>query len=285
MNLKYVVWDYFFSLLYFTTLLIVGVDMDIQLNRPVVFIDVESTGVSPPSDKIVELTALKIFPDKSEEILSTRINPGVPIPPEATAIHGITDADIQDKPTFKQYAPKLIEFLEGCDLGGFNVKRFDIPILESEFRRAGVEFSRQGRHILDVQTIYHKYDPRDLSAAYKKYCGKEMENHHASESDVRATFEILESQLKQYSDLPKTMRELHDFCNERRNPNWLDEEGKFVWVGEEVVINFGPHRGKSLSYLVENESGFLGWMISKDFLPDAKKIASDALKGEFPKKE
>mgnify|MGYP001573434928 CR=1 FL=1 len=259
---------------------------NLRLTRPVAFIDVETTGTNTLSDRIVELSALKIYPDETEEIITTRINPGIPIPPEAIAIHSITDKDVADKPNFKEYAATLRDFLEGCDLAGFNVRRFDLDIIEAEFRRAEIEFSIQGRHIVDVQTIYHRFEPRDLPAAYKKYCGKVMEVHHSSESDVRATFDVLKSQLEKHpNDLPNNINELHDFCNEKRSINWIDKDGKFVWVGDEAVVNFSKYRGKTLSHMAKNERSFLEWIINKDFSPEVKKIAEDAIKGKFPQKD
>jgi DNA polymerase-3 subunit epsilon len=258
--------------------------MDIELNKPIVFIDLETTGIETLRDRIVEFSALKIKPNKVEEVLTFRINPQIPIPSEATAVHGIKDHDVADKPSFKEYALTIRAFLEGCDLGGFNLKRFDLEILEAEFRRVNIEFSRENRLILDVQTIYHKFDPRDLPAAYKKYCNKEIENHHGAESDVRATVDIFKSQLQMHKELPNTIGELHDFCNEIRSASWIDSKGRFLWIGNDAVLNFGPHKGKSLSYMVKNESGFLNWMLTKDFLPDAKKIVFDALNGKFPQK-
>jgi len=258
--------------------------MDIELNRPLVFIDLETTGIETLIDRIVELSALKINLDNTEESITTKINPQIPIPPEAIAIHGIKDDDVADKPTFKEYALTIKNFLEGCDLVGFNIKRFDLEILEAEFKRASVEFSKENRFILDVQTIYHKFDPRDLPAAHRKYCNKEIEKHHSAEHDVRATVNIFKSQLETHKELPKNISELHDFCNERKSPNWIDSKGKFIWIGDNAVINFGPHRGKLLSDMVKSGSGFLEWMLTKDFLPDTKKIVSDALNGRFPQK-
>ncbi|MCX6815529.1 MAG: 3'-5' exonuclease [Candidatus Aenigmarchaeota archaeon] len=258
--------------------------MDIPLDRPIVFIDLETTGLAQFLDRVVEVSVLKIHPDKSEEFMTTRINPEISIPPEATAIHGIADSDVVGKPTFREYAETLKKFLEGCDLGGFNIKNFDLSVLETEFKRAGSEFSREGRAILDVQAIYHRLEPRNLPAAYRKYCGKEMENHHSSEHDVRATFDIFKSQLEKHPELPHSIGALHDFCNERRSVNWVDNSGRFVWLGNEAVVNFSKYRGMPLSYMAKNEPGFLEWIVDKDFPPDTKKIAAAALRGEFPKK-
>jgi len=257
---------------------------DIQLNKPIVFIDLETTGIETLIDRIVEFSALKINPDNSEESITIRINPQIPISPEAIAVHGIKDNDVADKPTFKEQALTIKKFLEDCDLGGFNIKRFDLELLEAEFRRAKVEFLKENRFILDIQTIYHKFNPRDLSAAYKRYCNKEIEKHHSAEHDVRATVDIFKSQLEIHKELPHNIRELHDFCNERKSASWIDSKGKFIWIDNNAVINFGPHKGELLSYIAKNEFSFLGWMLNKDFLPDVKKIVSDALNGKFPQK-
>lgn len=260
------------------------VKMDIQLSKPLVFIDLETTGIETLIDRIVEFSALKINPDNTEESMTTRINPQISISPEAIAIHGIKDNDVADKPPFKECALTIRNFLEGCDLGGFNIKRFDLEILEAEFKRADVEFSKENRFILDVQTIYHKLDPRDLSTAYKKYCNKEIEKHHSAEHDARATFNILKSQLEMHKELPHTIGELHNFCNERKSASWIDSKGRFIWIGNDAVLNFSRYKGQSLSYVVKNEPSFLNWMLSQDFLSDVKKIVSDALNGTFPQK-
>ena len=257
---------------------------NIQLNKPLVFIDLETTGIETLIDRIVEFSALKINPDNSEESMTLRINPQISIPPEATAVHGIKDSDVEDKPTFKEQALTIKNFLEGCDFCGFNIKRFDLEVLEAEFKRANVEFSKENRFILDVQTIYHKFDPRDLSAAYKKYCNKEIEKHHSAEHDVRATVDIFKSQIEMYKELPRNICELHDFCNERKSASWIDSKGKFIWIDNEAIVNFGPHKGKLLSDVAKNEPSFLVWMLNKDFLPDVKNIVSDALNGKFPQK-
>ncbi|MBL7148406.1 MAG: 3'-5' exonuclease [Nanoarchaeota archaeon] len=258
--------------------------MNIQLNKPLVFIDLETTGIETLRDRIVELSALKINPDNTEESITLRINPQIPIPPEATAIHGIKDNDVANKSTFKEHSLMIKNFLEGCDLGGFNLKKFDLEILEAEFKRAEVEFSKENRFILDVMTIYHKFNPRDLAAAHKEYCNKEIENHHSAEHDVRATIDIFKSQLETHKELPRNIGELHDFCNERKPAHWIDDKGKFIWINNDVVINFSSHKGKLLSEMVKNESGFLRWILDRDFLPDAKDIVSEALNRKFPQK-
>ena len=258
--------------------------MEIKLDRPIVFLDLETTGIDTLSDRIVEFHGVKINPDGTEEVMNTRINPEVTISPEAIAIHGITNEDVIDKLTFKDCADRIKDFLFNCDLGGFNIKRFDLEILEAEFKRAEIEFSRDERYIIDVQTIYHKFEPRDLSAAYKKYLGGKFENHHSAEGDVKATIDVFKSQIKVHSELPKSINELHNFCNERTSPNWIDSKGKFIWIGSDASMNFSKYKGKSLKYMVENESGFLDWILKGNFPDDVKKIVSNALNDIFPEK-
>ena len=254
---------------------------NLQFDRPIAFIDLETTGLSLSSDRIVELTILKIHPDGTEDFRSVRINPEMPIPEAATVIHGITDGDVADRPRFRQYASSLRDFLDGCDIGGFSVKRFDLPLLEAEFRRAGVEFSRQGRRIVDAQIIYHKLEPRDLPAAYRKYCGKELENSHASDVDARAVVEILECQLSVHPELPRDVTGLHAFCNPEE-ANWIDPEGKFVWSSGEAVLGFGRYKGKLLKEVATIDTEYLNWIASGDFSRETKEIAIKALNGAFP---
>jgi DNA polymerase-3 subunit epsilon len=255
---------------------------NLKLDRPIAFIDLETTGISLSADRIVELTVLKINPDSTEEFKSTRINPQIPIPTEATNIHGITDDDVADKPIFRQYARSLRDFMNDCDIGGFNVKKFDLPILEAEFRRAGVEFSRKGRCILDTMVIYHRLDPRNLAAAYRQYCGRQLENRHTSGGDVRAAAEILEGQLDMHPELPRDVDGLHEFCCDPDEESWIDAEGKFVWSEGEATFGFGKYRGKLLKEIAGIDAEYLQWVASADFSADARGIATNALNGEFP---
>jgi DNA polymerase-3 subunit epsilon len=235
----------------------------LQLDRPIAFIDVETTGLSPYSDRIVELSILKIHPDGTEKYVSHRINPEAPIPAETTAVHGITDADVAAE-------------------SGFNVINFDLPFLEAEFRRAGVEFSRQGRYLIDSQVIYHLRDPRDLQAAYLKYCGKEMVNAHSAEEDAKAAAEILNGQLEVHQDLPQDVPGLSALCY-KADENSIDAEGKFIWSEGEAVCNFGKkHKGRKLKDISIEDPEYLEWIVSKDFSPEVKDIVSKALDGEFP---
>ena len=182
--------------------------MQLNLKNPMVFFDLETTGVSITHDRIVEVSFLKVYPNGKEEIKSRRINPGMPIPPQATAIHGITDDDVKDCPTFKQVARSLADQLEGCDLAGFNSSRFDVPMLAEEFLRAGVDFDMSKRKFVDVQIIFHRKEQRTLEAAYAFYCNKQLENAHSAEADAMATYEVLKSQLDRYPDLSNDIDEI-----------------------------------------------------------------------------
>ncbi len=255
---------------------------NLKLERPIAFIDVETTGTNPNSDRVVELSILKIHQDGKEEYKSHRVNPGVPIPAEATAVHNITDADVASLPAFRQYARSVKDFLDGCDIAGFNIIKFDLPCLEAEFARAGVEFSRQGRYLVDSMVIYHQREPRDLQAAYRKYCGGEMENTHVAEEDAKAAAAVLDGQLEQYGDLPRDVTGLCEICNPA-GKNYVDPEGKFIWVDDEVVCNFGKkYKGRKLRDIAEGDPSYLSWIAGADFSPEIRKIATRALDGEFP---
>ena len=258
---------------------------NLKLEKPIAFIDIETTGINPISDRVVELSILKIYPDGKEEYKSHRVNPGVPIPAEATAVHNITDTDVASLPTFRQYAKDIRAFLEGCDIAGFNVIKFDLPCLEAEFARAGIEFSRQGRYLVDSMVIYHQREPRDLQAAYRKYCGREMDNTHVAEEDAKAAAAVLDSQLELYGDLPRDVSGLCEICNPEAK-NYIDSEGKFIWKDNEVVCNFGrKYTGVTLKNIANNDPGYLKWISEADFSKEVKDMVSNALKGEFPEKK
>ncbi len=255
---------------------------NLTLERPIVFMDLEATGLNPAFDRIVELTFVKVNSDLLEETKTARVNPGIPIPPEATRLHGISDDDVRDRPMFREYAADLVAFLEDCDLGGFGITRYDVPLLEAEFRRAEVEFSCQGRRIIDALSVYHRLDPRDLAAAYRRYCGKELENVHASEADVRAAMEILECQLDTHPEIPRDVVGLHALCNPVKKDR-IDADGKFVWLKGEACFNFGKYRGKRLRDIANTTPDYIEWVaVRGDFSEEVKQIALRALKGEFP---
>lgn len=259
---------------------------NLQLTRPLAFIDIESTGINPQQDRIIEISIIKINPDGHEEFLSSLINPGIPIPPEVIKIHGIMDAAVLGKPYFKEFAPKLLEFIENCDLGGFAINRFDLPLLEAEFQRVGITYSHKEKLIVDVLTIYHKLEPRDLGSAYKKYCNKELKGAHRSEVDVRAIVDVFKSQLEQHEELPKHILGLHGFCNPKKDPKWIDENGKLAWLEGKAIINFGnKYKGKTLEFVFKNDPSYLNWMISTDFSAEVKGVVDKAIKGEFLKQD
>lgn len=253
----------------------------LHLTKPLAFIDIETTGLNPQQDRIVEICIIKVHPDGTEEMLNSVINPNMPIPIESTQIHGITDAEVKGKPTFEEFAPKIIDFINDCDLGGFGIK-FDLSFLESEFKRMGIDYSREGKRILDVQHIYYKLEPRDLNAAHLKYCGKPLENAHKAHIDVRATIDVLESQLRQNDTLPRNIPSLHEFCNPK-DSTWIDDNGKLAWFKGEAIINFGKHQGKTLKFMSENDPSYLNWITSRDFSSEVKEIVNNAIKNEFPK--
>lgn len=243
-----------------------------------IFIDLETTGLNPWSDRIVEVTLLKVSPNGKEEFITKVINPEIPIPQEVTAIHGISDADVDGKPTFKQCADEIKQFIDDCDISGFNVKRFDLPLLETEFRRVGVKFSRGNRAIIDAQVIYHRFEKRDLEAAYYKYCGKKLDESHSSGIDVRATMEILDAQISFYEELPKDVPGLHEFCCTPGESNWIDTSGRFIAVDGEITFNFGKYKNKRLKDIAKSDPSYLDWMLHKsDFSLEAQEIVLKAL--------
>lgn len=254
----------------------------LQLDRPLAFFDIESTGTNPKVDRIIDLAVVILDPGGTEREAQFLMDPGVPIPPESTRIHGITDADVAGKPTFPEEAGEIAAFLEGCDLAGYNVIRFDVPMLLAEFGRAGLAFSMEGRRLVDAQRVFHQKEPRDLTAAVRFYCGTEREGAHEAMADVRATMQVLEGQLTKYPDLAGTVEALHAFCNQR-HPDWADREGRLRWTHGEVAINFGKNAGRTLRSLVdEGQRGFLNWIIQNDFPEDTKRIVSEALEGNYP---
>lgn len=258
-----------------------GLMKNLKIDKPIAFFDLETTGVDPLTDRIVEIAIVKILPNGDRKTLSLRINPQIPIPTIASNIHGITDEDVRDKPVFKSIAQDIASFLEGCDLGGFNIIRFDVPMLIEEFKRAGIAFSIENGALVDAQVIFHKKEPRTLEAALRYYCNKSHDNAHAALADVEATIDIIEAQLDRYDDVPRTTEDLHKYCDQK-NPLFVDRFGKMVWRDGEACLNFGPHRGKSLKEVVENDSGFLDWMLRKDFSSEVKEIILNAMSGTFP---
>ena len=243
--------------------------MDIRLDRPIVFVDLETTGLNPSYDRIVEITVIKVHPDGSEEQRTVRINPEMPIPAAATSVHGITDEDVVNQPPFSRYAKNLLAFLDGSDLAGFNAIRFDLPMLRAEFARVGVRFDLEGRNVVDPMAIFHQMEPRDLAAAYKRYCGKAMDNAHTSLGDVKAAMEILEAQLKDHPELGSSMESLHAFCHPKQ-PDWLDDEGKVVLTDERPALGFGKHQGRLVKDIAELDADYLDWILYGNFTEQVK---------------
>ncbi len=253
----------------------------LQLDRPIAFFDIESTGTSPRADRIVELCVIKLFPDERKETHCWRINPQIPIPAEATEIHGISDADVASAPTFMELADRIWEVFENADLGGYNLVRFDVPMLVEEFARVGRKFDPESCRIIDAQRIYHQREPRDLSAAMRHYCNEELVGAHGAEADVDATIRVLEGQLAMYEDLPMDVEALDAYCNPR-DPSWVDRQGRLVWQNGEVALNFGRKKGMRLRDLAEQDQGFCNWILRSDFPQDTRQIVQDAMDGTFP---
>ena len=257
--------------------------MKFKLNRAIVFFDLEGTGLNIMRDRIVEICAIKIQPDGQQDVKKRLINPEIPIPPEVTEIHGISDEDVKNEPTFKQVSKSFFEFIEDCDLGGFNIIKYDIPLIIQEFKRCGLVFSTLDKKIVDVQRIYHKMEPRTLSAALQFYCQDKHEDAHGSEADTLATIKVLEAQIDRYEEVPHSVEELDEFCNPS-DPSFIDREGKLKWHNNEAVIGFGQKSGMSLKLLAESETSYLKWILRGDFSEEVKTIVRDALVGRFPVK-
>ena len=247
--------------------------MKLNLERPIAFFDLETTGIDVSKDRIVEIAVLKVHPDGNRDMKVRRINPTIPIPEEASAVHGITDEDVADMPTFDQLAKSLFIFLSDCDLAGFNSNRFDIPLLVEEFLRVGIRLDVQDRNLIDVQNIFHKQEKRTLEAAYKFYCEKELVNAHSAEADIEATYEVLEAQIERYEDLENDMTFLHEFS---KRQNFADLAGRIALDEEEQeVFNFGKHKGKRLVDVFTREPSYYSWMMNGDFPLYTKEILKD----------
>jgi DNA polymerase-3 subunit epsilon len=247
--------------------------MQLNLANPLVFFDLETTGINISKDRIVEISLLKISPNGKEENKTRRINPEMPIPPESTQIHGITDEDVKDCPTFKAIAKSLAALIEGCDLAGFNSNRFDIPLLAEEFLRAGVNADLNKRRFVDVQTIFHKMEQRTLAAAYKFYCNKELDHAHSAEIDVKATYEVLKSQLDRYPDLQNDIKYLSEFSSFTNN---VDFAGRMIYnENKEEVINFGKYKGRLVAEVLNTDPSYYSWIMNGDFSLNTKNVLTE----------
>jgi DNA polymerase-3 subunit epsilon len=256
---------------------------NLELTRSLIVLDLETTGTDPATDRIVEISVLRISPDGGRESRTRRINPGRPIPPEATAVHGIRDEDVLDEPTFRKVARGLLEFIGDADLAGFNAQRFDIPLLAREFRDCGLDLDLGRRSVVDVMTIFHRMEPRDLSAAVRFYLGREHAGAHGAEADVLATAEVLDAQLARYPDLPRGVEDLDRWCNPAPD-NAVDRSGKFVWRGGDVVFAFGKNQGRTLKEVARSDRGYLQWIAGADFPEDARTIVREAMDGRYPER-
>ena len=247
--------------------------MKLNLKNPLVFFDLETTGTNINTDRIVEICYLKVYPNGNEESKTMRINPEMHIPEASSAIHGIFDEDVADCPTFKEVAKDIAKDLEGADIAGFNSNRFDVPVLVEEFLRAGIDIDLTRRKFVDVQVIYHKLEQRTLSAAYKFYCGKNLEDAHTAEADTRATYEVLMSQLDRYPELQNDINFLSQYSSYTNN---VDFAGRMVYndKGEEV-INFGKYKGRLVEEVLKNDPGYYSWIMNGDFPLNTKKILTE----------
>ena len=245
--------------------------MKLNLANPIVFFDLETTGINIAKDRIVEISVLKVFPNGKEEQRTIRVNPGMHIPEEASNVHGIYDDDVKDCPQFKGIAKELAHYIEGCDLGGYNSNRFDIPLLAEEFLRADVDFDMSRRKFVDVQTIFHKMEQRTLSAAYRFYCDKNLEDAHTAAADTLATYEVLKAQLDRYGDkLENNIEFLSKFSTQNRN---VDFAG-FIVINdkEEEIFNFGKNKGLSVTKVLKEQPGYYDWVMKSDFPLYTKKV-------------
>lgn len=243
--------------------------MKLNLKRPIVFFDLETTGTNITNDRIVEISVVKVLPDGSEIVKTRRINPGCPIPAEATAVHHITDEDVKNEPEFRKVARSLADFFAGCDIAGFNSNRFDIPLLDQEFQRAGVDFDFSKARFVDVQTIFHKKEQRTLVAAYKFYCSKDLgDEAHSAAGDTMATYEVLKAQLDRYEDLPNDIEALSEFSSQNRNVDFM---GRLIYDEQRrEVINFGKYKGRLAEEVLKNDPGYYSWIMQGDFTKNTK---------------
>lgn len=252
-----------------------------ELDRPLAFLDLETTGLSTVSDRIIEMAVIRVTPQGDVLEAVRRFNPGIPISPDATAVHGITDEDLADEPFFAARAKSLAELLEPCDLAGFNIRRFDLPMLLAEFKRAGVFFSIQSRRLIDAQVIFHREEPRNLSAAARFYLSREHEEAHTALGDIRTTAAVLSAQLQKYSDLPRTLDGLHTYCDEV-SPFLTELDRWFNHRDGELVFRRGKHKGEPLAQVAATAPDYLQWMLGADDMDEeVLRVVREAVNGEF----
>lgn len=255
--------------------------MNLQLTRPIAFIDLETTGVHISNDRIVEIAIVKILPDGTNQVKRKLVNPLMPITAGASAIHGITDDMVKDAPSFKQVANELKQFLDNCDLGGYNSNRFDVPMLIEEFLRAGIEFTTDDRKLVDVQKVFHMMEQRTLTAAYKFYCNKSLDGAHSAEVDATATWEVLEAQLERYPQIGNTVENIVKFTGE---DDIVDFARRFVKENGIEIFNFGKHKGKPVTQVLKEEPQYYDWMMKGDFAMNTKQKLTEILNRSVLKK-
>jgi len=244
--------------------------MILNLNKPIAFFDLETTGINVTKDRIVEISILKVMPDGSEIIKSWRVNPTIPIPDKASKIHGIYDADVADKPSFAELGNEINQFIDICDLAGYNSNKFDVPLLVEEFLRADIDFDIKKRKLVDVQVIFFKKEPRTLGAAYRFYCNKEHENAHSATADVLATYEVLKAQIERYEDLKNDVNHISKFSSQM---NTADFAGMVLYNEQnKEIFNFGKHKGETVESVFEKEPGYYNWIMNADFPLYTKKV-------------
>ena len=263
--------------------------MELNLTRPLAIFDLETTGIRVATDRIVEICIIRVEPDNNSITRTFKINPEIPIPLDATLIHGISDEDVKDAPTFKELSAELYELFRDCDLSGYNSNKFDIPLLVEEFLRADIDFDLRDRYFIDVQNIFHKMEPRNLRAAYKFYCDRELEDAHTAEADTRATYEILKAQVERYSNteykdeegnvsvpVKNDMKALHDFSY---NTRFVDLIGHIVFnAKQEEAFNFGKHKGRTVEEVFRKEPQYFDWMMKAEFPLSTKKVIASIRK-------
>lgn len=252
----------------------------LQLDRPLCVLDLETTGTDPERDRIVEVAMVVVAPDGTTTRFESLVNPGMPIPPDASRVHGITDDDVVDAPTFRTLAPEISRRLTGVDLAGFGIVRFDLRMLAAELARAETPLDFEDHRVVDAMHVFFRREPRDLGAALRFYCGAEHAGHRAG-ADVHATIAVLAAQLERYPDLPSGMAALDGFCRPR-DPNRLTSDGKIVWREGAARLAFGRHVGRSLDEMRASEPDYLEWMARADFAPDTRALVAEAIAGRVP---
>lgn len=245
----------------------------LALKRPIIFFDLETTGTDPGKDRIIEMALIKLNPDGTRDRYVRRVNPGMPIPPSSTAIHGISDDDVKDMPIFKLIAHEVFDWMKNCDLGGYSSGKFDIPLLAEEFLRVGIHVDFTERMMIDVQQIFFKMETRTLSAAYSFYCNKHLENAHSAEADILATIEVLESQLDRYQQLGTDVQALHDFTTDKI----VDYARRMIEIDGHPVFNFGKYKGRKVEDVFRQEPQYYDWMMQADFPLHTKQKISEIL--------